>query len=158
MIRDLILKNRSYRRFNEEVSVEMETLRELVDLARCSASASNRQPLKYYLSCKPEMNAMIFPTLRWAAALLDWPGPSEGERPSAYIIILGDTTIGKSFGVDHGIAAPGSPQCGRHRRRHRIRQQHPVLSVEPHPPVPQRRMQSTHPGDVVCHVSTLDRR
>jgi nitroreductase len=105
MIRDLILKNRSYRRFNEKVAVERETLRELVDLARCSASASNRQPLKYYLACAPETNAKIFPTLRWAAALTDWPGPSEGERPSAYIIILGDTAVSKTFGVDPGIAA-----------------------------------------------------
>jgi len=105
MIKDLILKNRSYRRFNEKVAVEQETLRELVDLARCSASGANRQPLKYYLSCAPETNAGIFPTLSWAGALTDWSGPSEEERPSAYIIILGDTTISKSFGVDHGIAA-----------------------------------------------------
>jgi len=53
MIRDLILKNRSYRRFHQEVTIERETLRELVDLARCSASAANRQPLKYILSCEP---------------------------------------------------------------------------------------------------------
>ena len=105
MIKGLILKNRSYRRFNGGVAVEMETLRELVDLARCSASGANRQPLKYYLSCTPEVNGRIFPTLRWAATLTDWPGPSEGERPSAYIIIMGDTAISKSFGVDHGIAA-----------------------------------------------------
>ena len=60
MIRDLILKNRSYRRFNEDVAVERETLRELVDLARCSASGSNRQPLKYYLACTPDVNAGIY--------------------------------------------------------------------------------------------------
>ncbi|GAI06132.1 unnamed protein product, partial [marine sediment metagenome] len=29
----------------------------------------------------------------------------EGERPSAYIIILGDTEISQAFGCDHGIAA-----------------------------------------------------
>jgi nitroreductase len=57
------------------------------------------------LSCTPEKNAMIFPYLAWAGYLADWPGPAEGERPSAYIIILGDTTISDSFGVDHGIAA-----------------------------------------------------
>ena len=34
-----------------------------------------------------------------------WSGPAEGERPSAYIVILGDTEISKSFGCDHGIAA-----------------------------------------------------
>ena len=105
MLEDLIRKNRSYRRFYQEVSIELETLRELVDLARLSASAANKQPLKYILSCDPEKNALIFPHLAWAGYLKDWPGPSEGERPSAYIIILGDTEISRSFGCDHGIAA-----------------------------------------------------
>ena len=105
MIRDLILKNRSYRRFYEDSAVEKKTLKELVDLARLSASAANLQPLKYILSCEPRRNALIFPHLKWAGYLKDWPGPREGERPSAYIIILGDTGISKSFGCDHGIAA-----------------------------------------------------
>jgi nitroreductase len=105
MIRDLILKNRSYRRFYEEVDIKIETLRELVDLARLSPSARNAQPLKYILSCKPERNSLIFPHLTLAAYLKEWLGPAEGERPSAYIIILGDTEIRRSFGCDHGIAA-----------------------------------------------------
>ncbi len=105
MIRDLIIKNRSYRRFFEEVAIERRTLRELVDLARMSASAGNCQPLKYIISCEPQKNALIFPHLAWAGYLEDWPGPCEGERPAAYIIILGDTKVSKSFGCDHGIAA-----------------------------------------------------
>ncbi len=105
MIRDLILKNRSYRRFYQEITIELETLKELVDLARLSSSAGNLQPLKYILSNDTEKNFVIFSHLAWAGYLKDWPGPSEGERPSAYIIILGDTEISKSFGCDHGIAA-----------------------------------------------------
>jgi len=105
MIRDLITKNRSYRRFFQEVAIERQTLRELVDLARLSASGGNLQPLKYILSCDRQKNALIFPHLAWAGYLKDWPGPCEGERPSAYIIILGDTEIAKSFGCNHGIAA-----------------------------------------------------
>ena len=105
MIRDLIQKNRSYRRFYQDFAIETGTLRELVDLARLSASAANMQPLKYILSCDPQKNGLIFPHLAWAGYLKDWPGPSEGERPSAYIIILEDTEISRSIGCDHGIAA-----------------------------------------------------
>jgi nitroreductase len=105
MIRDLISKNRSYRRFHQEVDIKLETLRELVDIARLSASAKNAQPLKYILSCQPQKNSLIFSHLAWAGYLTDWPGPCEGERPSAYIIILGDTEISQSSGCDHGIAA-----------------------------------------------------
>ena len=105
MIRDLILKNRSYRRFYQATRIQYETLKELVALARLSASSKNSQPLKYILSCDPQKNSLIFPHLAWAGYLTDWPGPSEGERPSAYIIILGDTSISESFGCDQGIAA-----------------------------------------------------
>jgi nitroreductase len=105
MIRDLILKNRSYRRFHQEVDIKLETLREFVDLARLSASARNAQPLKYILSCEPQRNSLIFPHLAWAGYLTGWSGPCEGERPSAYIVILGDTEVRRSFGCDHGVAA-----------------------------------------------------
>jgi len=105
MLKDLVRKNRSYRRFHQNVPVDLETLRALVNLARLSASGANLQPLKYVLSVEPETNARIFPHLRWAGYLKDWGGPAEGERPSAYIVILGDTEIRKSFGCDHGIAA-----------------------------------------------------
>ncbi len=104
-LRDLLLRNRSYRRFHEEKAIDRETLKGLVDLARLSASGSNVQPLKYFLSCDAETNARIFPCLAWAGFLTDWPGPAEGERPSGYIVILCDTEICQSAGCDHGIAA-----------------------------------------------------
>lgn len=104
MIRELIEKSRSYRRFHQDFKIEVETLKELVELARLSAAAGNLQPLKYMLSNTPEKNETIFKNLGWAGYLKNWPGPGEGERPSAYIIVLGDTRICKSFGCDHGIA------------------------------------------------------
>jgi len=105
MLRDLVLKNRSYRRFRQDVPVGLETLRELVDLARLSASAMNLQPLRYILSCDVERNAAIFSRLAWAGYLKDWLGPSEGERPSAYVVVLEDTRLGHPLRCDHGIAA-----------------------------------------------------
>jgi len=104
-IRELILKNRSYRRFDESRKIDDKTLRELVDLARSSGSAANRQPLKFVLSNTPEMNARVFPCTAWAGNLKDWPGPAEGERPAAYIIILADTEIAKKADKDAGIAS-----------------------------------------------------
>lgn len=106
MISDLIARNRSYRRFHQEFHVGIDTLRGLVDLARLSASAGNKQPLKYMLSCDPDRNAIVFSALAWAASLKDWPGPSEGERPSAYIIILEDKELNNPYVKnDVGIAA-----------------------------------------------------
>jgi nitroreductase len=105
MIKDLIKKNRSYRRFYQDEPIDRGTLVELVDCARLSASARNMQPLKYILMCDPEKNKVIFPCLSWAGYLQDWPGPQEGEKPAAYIIILGDTDVSLSFGSDQGIAA-----------------------------------------------------
>jgi nitroreductase len=77
----------------------------LVDCARLVASGRNAQPLKYFLSSDPQTNAIIFPHLSWAGYLKDWGGPQEGERPAAYILILGDKTICETFAVDSGIAS-----------------------------------------------------
>jgi len=105
MIRDLIIKNRSYRRFYQDVTVEMSTLQDLVDLARQSPSAANKQPLKYILSNQPAVNELIFSQLAWAGYLQDWHGPGEGERPAAYILLLADRKISRAIDCDHGIAA-----------------------------------------------------
>ncbi len=106
MIADLIKKNRSCIRFYQEEVVGLETLKDLVDLARLSASAANLQPLKYILSTNPDKNALIFSCLGWAGYLKDWHGPQYGERPSGYIIILCDREKATEWiGYDCGIAS-----------------------------------------------------
>jgi len=105
MLYDLVRRNRSYRRFDESVSLDRGTLLELVDLARLSATGSNMQPLRYLVYADRDTNARIFDCLAWAGYIKEWPGPVEGERPSGYIVILGDTEVKKGFGCDHGIAA-----------------------------------------------------
>jgi nitroreductase len=105
MLRDLILKNRSYRRFDQSAEVPMTLLREMVDAARLSASARNMQPLRYMLFNDPAGCARISPTLAWAGYLKDWPGPAEGERPTAYIVQLGDLALTDDWWCDDGIAA-----------------------------------------------------
>jgi nitroreductase len=104
-VKALVYKNRSYRRFKQDELLPLKSLRELADLGRMSACGANKQPLKYLLSSDPAKNASIFPHLYWAKNLPVWKGPAEGERPSAYVIIVGDKSISESFGQDFGIAA-----------------------------------------------------
>ncbi len=103
MLKDLVLKNRSYRRFDESRKIDEAVLRELVDLARITPSAANKQPLKYKLISTPD--DAVFETLGWAAYLKDWKGPVPGERPAAYIVVLTDRTIDSPMGIDPGIVA-----------------------------------------------------
>ena len=108
MIEDLILKNRSTRRFAENCDIKTKTLEHLVNLARLSASGANLQPLKYVISNNRQKNNHIFETLKWAGYLQNWPGPKPQRRPAGYIIICCDTTIVKNADNckhDQGIAA-----------------------------------------------------
>jgi len=105
-IKDLVTANRSYRRFDSSYEVERNDLEDLIELARGSASGQNLQPLKYFLSNEHRHNEVIFNHLTvWAGHLKNWPGPAEDERPSAYVVILGDKSISTSFEYDCGIAS-----------------------------------------------------
>jgi nitroreductase len=105
LVEQLIRQNRSYRRFYQDYYIAEGNLKYFINLARLSPSARNAQPLKYYISNEIEKNESIFKCLKWAGYLKDWDGPEEGEKPSAYIVMLGDTKITNKFFCDHGIAA-----------------------------------------------------
>lgn len=104
-MKELVSQCRSYRRFYEDKRIEESVLKELADLARMTASTANSQALVYRLVFEPEECRKLFPCIAWAGALPDWPGPREGERPSAYMVICCDQTLGKNKMWDNGIAA-----------------------------------------------------
>ena len=104
MIRDLITKNRSYRRFKADVKIPEEQVLRWVELARFSASARNMQPLKYAICTSSEITGKIFPNLGWAGYLSDWKGPAENERPVSYVVVLHDTSLTDNYFCDDGIA------------------------------------------------------
>ncbi len=105
MVKDIVLKNRSYRRFYGDSKIERSVLVELIDLARLSPSGRNLQPLKYFIVNDNDTNAKVFSTLSWAGYLKDWDGPEESERPMAYIVMMVDKNLTSGTpAIDEGIA------------------------------------------------------
>lgn len=105
MIKDLLLENRSYRRFLQAVEIPGELLRQWVGLARLCPSGRNAQPLKYRVVADDPARREVFDTLSWAGYLREWDGPAEGERPAAYLVQLLDTRVARDCLCDDGIQA-----------------------------------------------------
>lgn len=104
-LKDLVRANRSYRRFEGGYPISLAMLRELVGLARFCGCGGNMQSLRFALVYEEGDRAAVFPHLRWAAYYRDWDGPAPGERPSGYIVIVGDKQAGGTVVWDGGIAA-----------------------------------------------------
>lgn len=106
LLSELIKKSRCHRKFYQSLDIDYGILWDIVISLRYISSAKNLQPLKYIISTNREKNREIFPTLKWAGYLKDWNGPQEGEKPSAYIVILKDKDIADEAFVltDAGIA------------------------------------------------------
>lgn len=103
-LKNIIIKNRCYRRFYQNEKIDYNKILDWIDLARLSSSAKNMQALKYFISNEEETNNEIFQTLQWAGYLKDWKGPEKGEQPSAYVCIFLDKNITDNNYCDHGIA------------------------------------------------------
>lgn len=102
---DLLVKNRSYRRFCQDQRISEQELLGLVGLTRYCASGRNAQALKYGVVTEADKCEEIFPHLAWAGYLTDWDGPEQGERPAAYLVQMLDTRITENCLCDDGIQA-----------------------------------------------------
>jgi nitroreductase len=108
MIKDLVLKSRSYRGYDNNVKISDKDLLEIVDCARLSPSSVNVQPLKYYLSNEEKEVLEILEKTYWAKGLPGITLPKENFGPTAFIIILQDKDIDSNlsrFLKDVGIVA-----------------------------------------------------
>lgn len=101
--RELLISNRSYRRFDESRPLSSETLSDLVELTRYCASGRNLQPIRYRIVNDEEEKKRIYPLLKWAGYFADWDGPSVGERPAAYLVQCLDMTLTENCLCDDGL-------------------------------------------------------
>ena len=106
MVFDLIKATRSYRRFDAGRAVSRDELSKMVDAARVTGSAANRQRIRFALVNEKAVNDEMFKNVAWAGYLKEWGGPSESERPTAYIVMMcREESIDTSLAIDMGIAA-----------------------------------------------------
>jgi nitroreductase len=89
---EAVMKRRTVRRFTQE-SVPVDVLKKLIEGARVAPSGANLQPLKYIVCTNPVKNGEIFDCLKWAGYIAPAGNPPEGERPTAYVIVLVDKDI-----------------------------------------------------------------
>ena len=104
MVKELIIKNRSVRRYDSSKRLDRSALSELVDSARVCSNAGNRQRIRYETVCGEEGLRAVRSALGFAAYLKDWGGPDASENPTGYIIMLADDDDANLF-IDMGIAA-----------------------------------------------------
>lgn len=105
MIKSLVEKNRSYRKFDNSKKVETAKIVDLIDLARISPSSKNRQPLLYHIVNNVNETDEVFSCLKFALHLANWNGPTKNEQPAAYIVMIVDKDKNLNADIDAGIAS-----------------------------------------------------
>ena len=104
MIKDLVYANRSCRRYQEERRLSREDLLGLIDLARASASHRNAQELRFCPVWEEVQSEEVFRHVGFGAALGKEGQPKVGQRPPAYIFIVGESKEENYLWVDVGVA------------------------------------------------------
>lgn len=101
---DIVKQTRAVRRFVESKRVKSEQLRQMIEVARITASARNSQPLKYVTVTDESLCEQIFDATGWASAISDGR-PIVGERPTGYIVIYNDKSLAVNSMWDQGIVS-----------------------------------------------------
>lgn len=102
-LKNLMMSDRTVRRFRESERIPVETLEKVVELVRYCPSGRNAQPLRYVIVTSEDDKEKVYPLLKWAGYFSDWDGPEKGERPAAYIIQCLDTKYGNNCLCDDGL-------------------------------------------------------
>ena len=107
----IVRESRTCRRY-KGAWLEPSVLESLMETARYTPSAANRQVLRLSAVVEPEACSALYPALRWAGYFNGsderhprWDGPCEEERPRGYIIIWHNISAGPMSETDMGIVA-----------------------------------------------------
>ncbi|MBU5450215.1 nitroreductase family protein [Acetivibrio sp. MSJd-27] len=98
-----ILNRRTIRKFTQQ-PIEQEKLVKMINAARLAPSGANLQPLKYVVVTDKNLLEEVFRTTKWAAYIAPHGTPKEGEKPTAYIVVLVDTAVRKDADNDASAA------------------------------------------------------
>lgn len=106
-VKDAIRNRRTIRKYRQE-PIDRKVLETLIEGARLAPSAANLQPLEYIIVDDDKLLDQVFETLAWAAYIYPEGNPKEGERPTAYIVVLANAEDGGKWNVhDAGAAIMG---------------------------------------------------
>ncbi len=101
-VKHALLERRTIRKFIQQ-PIPKQDLIDLVEYARLAAYPGNNQSLKFVIVDKKPLVDTVFENTKWAGYLADGT-PKLDERPTAFIAILGDKSLNKSFEVESGAA------------------------------------------------------
>lgn len=103
-IEEAIYNRRTIRRFKQD-PIPSEILKKLIDYARIAPAGSNIQSVEYIIVESPTMRKKMFPLVKWASSLpKEQRTPESGREPTAYIVVIINNDIKKSY-YDYDIGA-----------------------------------------------------
>lgn len=100
----LLLKNRSYRGYDHQQKVSIETLKTIVGVNNKIPSARNQQVLRFKLVNAENGAALILENIKMGGALPELHLPFEGTEPEAFIIVCSNIPENKMVDIDAGIS------------------------------------------------------
>lgn len=100
----LLLKNRSYRGYDHQQKVSIETLKTIVGVNNKIPSARNQQVLRFKLVNAESGAASILENIKMGGALPELHLPFEGTEPEAFIIVCSNIPENKMVDIDAGIS------------------------------------------------------
>ena len=103
-LRNLLLRNRSYRGYDSSFAVRDDQLRRIIEVATLCPSARNQQVLRFRPVVGEEAS-VVLQHIRLGGALPELHLPFAGTEPNAFIVICSTVEESKYVDMDLGIVA-----------------------------------------------------